>query len=295
MEYRDLVFIAVAENLSFSKAAEDLNISQPAVTKHIKELEIRYSTNLFDRKGNKIYLTSKGEILYNSFKKIQQLYREVQLEINELNNTVSGEFIIGASSTISQYLLPKVMASFHKRYPKTKIQLINGNSFEMEQLLLSNKIDLALVENHSSQSNIRYQGFLNDELIIVTGANSVYAKRKTISKTDLLEIPFVLREKGSGTLEVIKDSFSKQKIGIEQIKVSIYLGSTESIKNFLLDFDGFAILSRHAVETELYLKTLVEINVSDFTIPRQLRIAYRTGHKSRQVELFEDFLLHYNF
>lgn len=294
MDYRDTVFIAVAENLSFSKAANDLNISQPAVTKHIKELEIKFNTNLFERKGNKIFLTRKGKIVYNSYKQIEQQYRELEFEISQLNHDISGDFIIGASSTISQYLIPKTIASFHKRYPKVYIHLINGNSFDMEQLLLNNKVDIALVENHSSQSGIRYKSFLDDELILVTGGNSIYSKRKTISKNDLLQFPIVLREKGSGTLEVIKEALLKQNLDFEDLNVPIHLGSTESIKNFLLDFDGLAIVSGQAVKTELYLKTLVEIKVTGVHIPRQFRIAYKMGHKSRQVELFENFLLGYN-
>ncbi|WP_321516275.1 LysR substrate-binding domain-containing protein [Marinifilum fragile] len=294
MDYRDTVFIAVAENLSFSKAANDLNISQPAVTKHIKELEIKFNTNLFERKGNKIFLTRKGKIVYNSYKQIEQQYRELEFEISQLNHDISGDFIIGASSTISQYLIPKTIASFHKRYPKVNIHLINGNSFDMEQLLLNNKVDIALVENHSSQSGIRYKSFLDDELILVTGGNSIYSKRKTISKNDLLQFPIVLREKGSGTLEVIKEALLKQNLDFEDLNVPIHLGSTESIKNFLLDFDGLAIVSEQAVKTELYLKTLVKIKVTGLHIPRQFRIAYKMGHKSRQVELFENFLSGYN-
>lgn len=295
MDYRDSVFLTVAENLSFSKAAEHLNISQPAVTRHIKEMEERYSTNLFERKGNKIYLTKSGEKAYNALKQIAQQYRELDFEIGQIHSSLSGEFKIGASSTISQYVIPKVIASFHKRYPKVQIILLNGNSFEMETLLLNNQVDLALVENSSSQSGLKYKDFLNDELIVVTGANSVYAKRDYISRDDLSQLPIVLREQGSGTLEVIKAALSKQGINFENINTLIHLGSTESIKNFLMDFDGLAIVSAKAVKTELFLKSLIKLEVSGFTIPRKFRISYKLGHKSRQVELFENFLLNYNF
>lgn len=294
MDYRDTVFISVAENLSFSKAAGELNISQPAVTRHIKELEERYNTNLFERKGNKIYLTKAGEKTYNAFKQIEQHYRELHFEIGQMHNSISGEFKIGASSTISQYLIPKAIASFHKRYPKIQIFLMNGNSFEMEKLLLDSQIDIALVENQSSQSGIRYKNFLDDELIVVTGGNSVYSKRESISKDELSKFPIVLREQGSGTLEVIKEAFSRQGINFELVNTLIHLGSTESIKNFLLDFDGIAIVSEKSVSTELYLKSLVRLKVNGFTIPRKLRIAYKQGHKSPQVELFENFLFSYN-
>ncbi len=294
MDYRDSVFISVAENLSFSKAANDLHISQPAITRHIKELEERYKTTLFERKGNKIYLTTAGEKVYHAFKKISQQYRNLDFEIGQLHHNFSGEFKLGASSTISQYVIPKIIASFHKRYPQIQIYLLNGNSFEMENLLLDNKIDLALVENHSTQSGVQYTNFLDDELIIVTGKNSVYAKHDTISLQDLTQIPIVLREQGSGTLEVIQHTLKKQNIHFEQLNTLIHLGSTESIKNFLQDFDGLAIVSEKAVQNELYLQTLVKIKIVGFSISRKFRIAYKQGHKSKQVELFENFLVNYS-
>jgi DNA-binding transcriptional LysR family regulator len=295
MDFRDTVFISVAEHLSFSKAAGDLNISQPAVTRHIKELEERYHTNLFERKGNKIYLTKAGESVYNAFKQIAAQYRELDFDIGQMQNSIIGEFNIGASSTISQYIIPRIIASFHKRYPKIQIFLRNGNSFEMEQALQENQVDMALVENCSSQPGIRYKNFMDDELIVVTGANSVYAKREELRKDELIKTPIVLREQGSGTLEVIKEALKRQKIEFERLNTLIHLGSTESIKNFLSDFDGLAIVSEKTVTTELYLKTLVKLKVTGFTIPRKFRMAFRYGHKSRQVELFENFLQGYNF
>jgi len=295
MDYRDLVFLSVAEKLSFSRAAEALNISQPAVTRHIKEIEERYRTTLFDRKGNKVYLTKDGEKVYHVLKDIARQYRELDFELGTQQGAVSGDFIIGASSTIAQYVIPKVIASFHKRYPKINLFLMNGNSFDMERLLLDNQVDMALVENHSSQAGIRYSDFLDDELIVVTGKNSVYAKRESIGKDDLTQLPVVLREQGSGTLEVIKQVLSNQGIKFDDLNTLIHLGSTESIKNFLSDFDGLAIVSEKAVQTELYLKTLVRLKVTGLAIPRKFRIACKQGHKSRQVELFERFLFDYNF
>ena len=293
MDYRDSVFLSVAEHLSFSKAAEALHISQPAVSRHIKELEQRYDASLFERKGNRIYLTGAGEKVYHAFKEIAQHYRNLDFEMGELHNAQAGEIRVGASSTIAQYVIPRVMASFHKRYPHIRLLLMNGNSFEMEQLLLDNRIDLALVENLSSQTGIRYRDFLHDELIVVTGKSSLYAERATIEKEDLLQIPLVLREEGSGTLEVIRQYFAQQKILFEDLNTLIHLSSTESIKNFLLDFNGLAIVSEKAVRNELYLKTLVKLQVTGITFPRTFRIAHKIGHKSRQAEQFEQFLLNY--
>ncbi|MFA7582227.1 MAG: LysR family transcriptional regulator [Proteiniphilum sp.] len=295
MDYRDTVFLLVAEQRSFSKAAESLHISQPAVSRHIKEMELRYDASLFDRKGNRIYLTAAGEKVYHALREIAQHYRNLNFEMGEMHSVQSGEIIIGASSTIAQYVIPRVMASFHKRYSHIQLHLMNGNSSEMEQLLLDNRVDLALVENLSSQGGIRYRDFLHDELIVVTGKNSLYAERATIEKEDLQQIPLVLREEGSGTLEVIRQLFARHQIPFRDLNTPIHLGSTESIKNFLLDFNGLAIISEKAVQNELYLKTLVKLQVTDIIFPRKFRIAQKIGHKSRLTDLFVQYLLNYRF
>ena len=295
MDYRDEVFLSVAENLSFSKAAEDLFISQPAVTKHIKELEARLNMALFERRGNKVYLTKAGKLTYNYLNRIKQEYREMEFELGRLNDTFKGTLRIGASSTISQYIIPKVIAAFHKRYPKIELYLLNGNSFEMEQKLFDNEIDLALVENASSQASIKYIDFLDDELVIVTASNSVYAKKKSLSADDLQTLPIVLREKGSGTLEVIQKALSKYSIPIDKLNILIHLGSTEAIKNFLCDFDGIALVSEKSIEKELRLKEITKLTLNSIRLTRKFRIALLRGHEVSSTKLFIEFLSAYNF
>ncbi|MFB6341349.1 LysR substrate-binding domain-containing protein [Saccharicrinis sp. FJH62] len=295
MNFRDIVFLSVAENLSFSKAAEELLISQPAVTNHIKELEGKYQTALFERKGNRIYLTKPGKLLYNYLKVIRQQYREIEFELGQINNNFKGSLRIGASSTISQYVIPKALAAFYKRYPQIELYLLNGNSFEMEQKLIENEVDIALVENESSKSNIRYIDFWDDEIIAVASSNSVYAKRKVISPADLKEIPVVLREKGSGTLEVIQKSLKRHNIILDKLNILIHLGSTEAIKNFLLDFDGIALVSEKSIEKELQLKEIVKISLKGIQFNRKFRIALLQGNASFTPKLFMDFLYSYNF
>lgn len=295
MDYRDNVFLAVAENLSFSKAAEELFISQPAVTNHIKELESKLNVTLFERKGNKIYLTDAGKLTFNRLKPIKQLYRELESDLERLNDAFKGILRIGASSTISQYLIPKVIAAFYKRYPKIEFFLLNGNSLEMEQKLLENEIDLALVENETSQTNIKYIDFLNDEIVAVTGSNSVYSKRKLISVADFQQIPIVLREKGSGTLQVIQNALTKQNISFDKLNILIHLGSTEAIKNFLLDFDGIALVSEKSIEKELRLKEIVKISIKNISLSRKFRIALRQGNQTSTAKQFIEFLSQYNF
>ena len=295
MDYRDKVFLAVAENLSFSKAADELFISQPAVTKHIKELESKLNSTLFDRKGNKVYLTKAGKMTYGYLKKIMQQYEELEFDLGRMNDTFKGTLRIGASSTIAQYLIPKAIAAFHKRYPKIELFIYNGNSLEMEQKLLDNEIEIALIENNASQANIKYIDFLDDEIVAVTGTQSVYAKLKSISFIDFQQIPIVLREKGSGTLEVIQKHLLKNNVKIDHLNILVHLGSTESIKNFLCDFDGIALVSEKSIEKELLLKQLSKITIKGIQFNRKFRMAFKQGHEALSSKLFADFLSTYNF
>ena len=295
MDHRDKVFLAVAENLSFSKAAEELFISQPAVTKHIKELESQLNSTLFERKGNRIYLTKAGKVNYEYLKKIKQQYEELEFELGRLNDTFKGTLRIGASSTISQYVIPETIAAFYKRYPSIDLHLYSGNSVEIKQKLMSDGVDIALVENNSSLAELKYMDLMDDELVVVAGSNSVYSKRKQISLSDLQEIPIVLREKGSGTLEVIQQALKVNNIRIDDLKIIIHLGSTEAIKNFLTNFDGIAILSEKSIKKDLELKSIVKIKVKNFQLPRKLRIAVRQGNINQTTQTFINFLQNYNF
>lgn len=295
MDYRDQVFLAVAENMSFSKAAKQLFISQPAVTKHIKELESAYGLALFDRRGNKITLSTAGTLAYQQLKNIQQLYRELEFELGQLNDSVKGLLKIGASSTIAQYLIPSVMAAFQARYQEVELQLFNGNSEEMESRLLKNEIDIALVENLDSRANIRYTQFLEDEIVPVCGVNSSLSKRKVIKVEELSKLPLVLREQGSGTLDVVYDFAKSQKIPPEQLKVKIQLGSTESIKGFLENFDGLSLLSARSIDRELQLGSLSRLRFQNSRIIRQFRLAQRQGPEQSLSAMFSRFLLKYPF
>ncbi len=294
MDFRDQVFIAVAENLSFSKAAETLFISQPAITKHIKELESKLNVALFERKSNKVFLTKAGELCYTRLKDIRQNYENMVFELGRLTDAFKGKLRLGASSTISQYILPGILAEFHKRYPQIDLHILNGNSLEMEQKLLAKEIDMALVENDSSQVDLRYSPWIKDELLLVCGSQSLYSKQRSLAISDLQQIPLVMRERGSGTLEVIEHELRKKALNLESLNIHIHLGSTEAIKNFLVNFDGLAILSQQAIQKELRLKELSIVKIKGVNLLRELRSVTRLGPEASSVPLFKSFINSYN-
>ncbi len=294
MQFRIRVFLAVADNLSFTKAASALFISQPAVTKHIKELENQLGITLFERRGNRITLTLAGEKVYKYARSSAMLYSELEHELSQLKDRYEGSLRIGASSTISQYVVPEVLASFHSQYPDIKLTLLNGNSFEMEQLLLDGKIDMALVENFSSSADFRYIRFLEDEIVAVAGSGSKIARNKQLNMKDLPDIPVVIREQGSGTLEVIDEYLKKHGLRLKNLRIILHLGSTEAIKNFLTTFDGMGLVSVRALKKELQLNSLTIVPFQDMKIQRFFRIVLPKGYDPGFAGLFIQFLQNYN-
>ena len=210
MDFRLKVFHSVATNLSFTKASKELFISQPAISKHIHELEVQYKTPLFDRVGSRIALTHAGELLLSHTKLLLSAYRQMDFEMNLLTDNFSGELRLGASTTISQYVLPPVLSSFIQKFPEIKISLQNGNSRDIEQALREGRITLGLVEGTAHQSTLHYTPFMKDELVVVAHTGSSLAVYDEITIEQLCTLPLVLRENGSGTLDVVEASIRKR-------------------------------------------------------------------------------------
>lgn len=175
-DFRLRVFIAAAKSLSFTRCAEQLYISQPAVSKHIGELESRYKAQLFERHGSRLVLTDAGRTLLAYAERITDEYRKLQYEMSLKTDREGGRLRLGASSTIAQYLLPRVLARFTVRFPDVRVSLISGNSQQIEQALARHDIDLGLVESASHHQGLHYMKFVPDELVLVADAAGAYGR-----------------------------------------------------------------------------------------------------------------------
>ena len=184
------VFCSVARNLSFTKASRELHISQPAISKHIHELENEYNVALFERLGTRIKLTHAGELLLSHAEKIIDNYRSLNFEMNLLSEQHVGELRLGASTTIAQYVLPPFLASFAQKFRQIKVSLLNGNTQEIEHAIDEHRIDLGLVEGRSNQPHLHYIPFMKDELVLVVNAQSKLAALDEITLDELKEMPF---------------------------------------------------------------------------------------------------------
>ncbi|WP_267405458.1 MULTISPECIES: LysR family transcriptional regulator [unclassified Chryseobacterium] len=288
-DYRLKVFHTVASRSSFTKASEELNISQPAVTKHIKEIENQLNTKLFDRKGTSIQLTQSGRILFEYAEKIRNIYRDLEFEINQINQQHKGKLIIGASTTVAQYILPEILAKFNSYYKDIKIELLTHNTEIISELLKEGKIDLGIIEGESQSNYFDYQIFKPDEIVLVAKTNHSLAN-KTLNLKDLYDLELIFREQGSGSLEFIQNRLKKKGINIENLNIVMQLGSSESIKNYLLHSDALAFLSISTVLNELKNNQLMIIDIKNFNIERNFRFILPKGEQSELIRLFLKFI-----
>lgn len=289
MDFRLKVFCSAAQHNSFTKAAQLNFITQPAVTKNIKELESELGVSLFERKNARVELTQAGKVYYEYAQQLLKMYDEAQFKVDKLRGSFNGKLNIGASTTIGQYILPKLLADFHKEYPDIAIQMLNANTEEIEKELQDNKIDLGFIEGHSGKSSLRYEAIMDDEIVAVVHKNHPLYKKEEISIKELKEQDFVLRENGSGSLDIIVDFFSKNNIRVKDLNIHAQLGSTESIKTFLEYSNCMSFLSVHAVRNELLAGILKVIDVEDFSIKRKFNAVYMHGNFDGIPKLFLDY------
>lgn len=289
-DFRLKVFQAVAAHLSFTKAAAELFITQPAVTRHIRELEEELGVSLFERKANRVQLTQAGEILLAHAGRVADIYKQIDFDINQLRQRFAGALQLGASTTIGQYVLPPVLAGFYKTYPDVKLSLLNGNTQQIETALLDKKIELGFVEGKTRNTQLRYTTFLEDEMVIVAHTRQPLATNSSLTVQQLASMPLVLRERGSGSLEVVEHALSAHGIRLDSMNMVMHLGSTEGIKSFLRHTNCLGIVSVAALQPELSRGEFKIIPVKGLTIPRTFYFVHLQGKPSGLSATFLQFI-----
>lgn len=271
------VFCTVAETKSFSKASEIIHLTQPAVSLQIQAIEEAFETKLFDRSSNTVVLTPAGDILYKYAKEILGLYSSIEKDIGEITGLVKGSISLGASTTIANYLLPTVIADFRRAYPKIRIQLFVGNTKRIVELLKAGSLNIGIVEGEVTKYKLMTQKLLQDELVIITAPFHHWAKRKEVSVLEIAKEPFVLREEGSGTRQIIEKYLSKRGITVQAMKISAIIGSTEAIKETVENGIGVSIVSKWAVRKELKYGTIAAIHLKEIKMLRDFSLIFNKG------------------
>lgn len=288
-DFRLKVFQRVAWNLSFTKAAQELQISQPAITKHIHELESIYNTKLFDRIGNKIALTTAGITLLKHCDTILTEYSKLNYKMHQLNNKEVGQIRIGASLTIAQYILPAFLARFCQEYPDISLDMQMHNTLEIEEMLHAQKIDIGLVEGPSRKPYLKYTPFLKDEIVAIIRSKARLGDGP-FPLEKIKEFPLVLREHTSGTTQFIEENLLKQNIKYSSLNVRMHMGSTEGIKSFIKHSDCIGLLSIYSVSKEILNGEFRIIDFQDFMIERDFCFVQNQGDNTEINQLFIDFI-----
>jgi DNA-binding transcriptional LysR family regulator len=290
------VFCIVAETKSFSRASEIIRLTQPAVSLQIQALEEMYGTKLFNRSGCVITLTKAGEMLYKYAKEINSLYAAAEKEIGGVTGLVKGIISVGASSTIGNYLLPSVVSDFKRRYPKVGVHIHVGNTKNVVEFLNTGTVDVGLVEGDVNKQKLRVEKLLADEMVYVMSPYHHLAKKTSVSIMELSKEPLIFREEGSGTRQAIEKYLSKHGILQQNLKISLIMGSTESIKSAVEEGLGTSILSRWAARKEVRYGSLKTAIFKEDKFLRDFSLVFRKAKEPpHTVEQFMAFLRRYPY
>ena len=283
------VFGAVAKLLSFTKAAEKLHMTQPAVTFQVRRLEEHFNTRLFDRTHNRITLTETGEVVKEYVDRIIALYKEMDIQVRTLTGDVQGPLIVGASTTIGEYFIPGVVGAFQSKFQDVKVRLNVANTNSIIDMVENSQIDIGIVEGPVNNKTLITDVIWDDELVVICPPGHPLNEYKQVGADLIGSYPFIGREEGSGTREVIENYLIGQSLDIEQMDIIMEFGSPESIKNAVAAGLGISIVSVATLEKELMLKSLCAIPLSN-PIRRPFSIVYqRQKFRLRAMDEFLEF------
>ncbi|WP_312378485.1 MULTISPECIES: LysR substrate-binding domain-containing protein [unclassified Sphingobacterium] len=234
-------------------------------------------------------------MLYKYAQQIITLYNQAGQEIQELQEGRKGNLVLGASTTISQYVLPALLADFLSQYPNNRIQSFQSNSRSIEEQLIDRTLDLGITEGSTDNRALKYIPFMKDELVLVTNSqNPLLAQLKNLTLSDITRLPLVLREQGSGTRTIIENALKDNRINLSEVQIEMILPSTESIKGYLARRNSFAFLSIHTVQKEVLNNLLTIVDIPQLTIERYFYFTHLYGGLAGTPNQFLQFCLRQN-
>lgn len=275
--FRLRVFRAVAHHLHFRKAAEELRLTQPAVTLQIRALEEELGEALFDRAGGRIALTRAGEVLLQYAERLHATAEEATEALAALRGEQCGRFMVGASQTIAQYVLPRMLAGFAREHPHVEIETRSGNTDAVLELLTGREVDLALIEAPALRRDVVLTPFLDDEMVLVAAARHPLVKREALCAAALRDYPVLLREHGSGSRRVIETALTAAGVRMKNMRLGISFDTTEGLLSAAEAGLGVTFVSRWSLRRKTRASGLVMLKVDDLRVTRTFSVAYRSG------------------
>jgi len=279
IEFRHLeTFCRVADLKSFSKAADDLFLTQPTVSGHILSLEESLSLRLFDRTSREVRLTKAGEVFQGYASKILSFRKDLLNALSEFSQGIRGELSLGASTIPGEYLLPKLMGDFKKEHPRFIISLKIADTKEITQYVLQDHVEFGIIGAKLNHPSLLYEKYKEDEIIVVAPSDHPLTRKKRVNLQELLKEPWIIREEGSGTQIAVEKALRKKGKSLKQFNVVMEMGSTSSVKEGVKAKLGLAFISKRATEEEVSQGFLSQIDVEGIEpISRQIYIVSHPG------------------
>ncbi|OGP30961.1 MAG: hypothetical protein A2073_03790 [Deltaproteobacteria bacterium GWC2_42_11] len=266
------IFCKVVEERSFSKTADALHLTQPTISSHIKAIEDEAGIQLLDRLGRSVIPTKAGEILYKYAKEILNTKNSAIQALNQFKGAARGSLIIGGSTIPGEYILPEYIARFKKTHPEVLITLKIGDSQDIVDMVSNGSIEMGVIGSKPNNARFDFREFLKDKLVLVASQGHFKHIKKEISVKELKELPFIIREKGSGTRKSMEGYLKENRIYPDDLNIVAEVASTEAVKQSVKTGIGTAFLSEFAVKSELPYKILRKINVRGLDITRHFYI-----------------------
>jgi len=285
------IFCKIVDMGSFSKAAKACRLSQPTLTEHIKSLERDLGVVLLDRLGREIIPTKAGDILYVYAKKILSLKEETERKLNSLKGDLSGGLTVGASTIPGEYILPALIKVFRDEFPNIFIEVSISDTKVIIEDMIQNRIEMGIVGAKVESVKLEYHPFVKDELVLVLPPAFSWSRRESVPTASLKEIPFVLREEGSGTGMIMKNALRSHGVAMSDLNIVAILGSTTAVVQAVRNGLGCSVVSRRAVESDLATGVLKSVPLAGITFARDFYLVSRKGkNQSPLCEAFFNFL-----
>ncbi|WP_058484915.1 LysR family transcriptional regulator [Defluviitalea phaphyphila] len=283
-------FITLSQVKNYTRTAEILNLTQPAVSQHIKFLEEYYNAKLFKKNGREIELTDEGKILFKYAKEIKNLYRTVKTEIKNKSGVLK-TYNIGATMTIGGYVLPEILAKHKKIYKNITLLLQVYNTKDIIEKLLNRKLDFAIVEGPFDKKKFNFKKFKEEELVLAVSSNHPFAKQKVVDIEDVIKGNLILRERGSGTRKILEDKLINMGYALKDIDNYMEIGSISAIKSLVEKNLGYTIISKETIKKELEMGSIKIVPIRDLHIVREFNFIYLKDKKEQFIDEFIRFCI----
>lgn len=288
LDQQFVVFVSVVEKQNFTRAAEDLHMTQPAVSHYIQQLERTMGAKLLERSNKFVRLTKAGEVVYHHAKEILTLYSRMKYLVDDMTHRATGKISIGASYTYGEYVLPPIIARLRNRYPLIVPTIRIGNSTEIAELIVNHQIDIGIVEGDIPSQKLVMEPLADDTMLVIASSNHPLANQKEVKVSDVAEETWIVRERGSGTREATERMFTVLKVAPQHV---MEFGSTQIIKESVEAGLGITLVSKWAIQKELKLGTLKVLPLTGTPIIRKFSLLTQAANfQTKAMELFTELL-----